>query len=144
VDSDSVGRVSLPSADPRVLPEVQQPFSALSDHDVSLLAEGIGLARRLANTRALARFLDDEVRPGSVSDLQSWIRANVEGYRHPVGTCRMGPSQNPLSVVGPTGRVHHVDGLFIADASIFPTTPRANSNLPTLGLAEMVASVLTL
>jgi choline dehydrogenase len=142
VHSDSIGRVRVPSADPQVRPEIQQPFSALSDHDLSLLAEGTALARRLARTLALDPFLGEEVAPGSVADLQGWIRSNVAGYWHPVGTCRMGPSEDRSAVVDPTGRVHGTNGLVVADASIFPTSPRANTNLPTIGIAELIASIL--
>jgi choline dehydrogenase-like flavoprotein len=140
VESDSVGRISLRSADPHVLPEIQQPFSALTDHDASLLAEGTELVRRLASTEALDAFVDEEVEPGVVDDLEGWIRANVAGYWHPVGTCRIGPADDPAAVVGPAGRVHGTEGLVVADASIFPTAPRANTNLPTIGIAELIAS----
>jgi choline dehydrogenase len=139
VQSDSVGRVSVSSRDPEVLPEIQQPFTSLSDHDLSVLGEGIDLARRLAGTRALGPFLGEELEPARVDDVDEWIRANVGGYWHPVGTCRMGPSEDRFAVVDSAGRVHGIDGLFIADASIFPTTPRANTNLPTIGVAEMIA-----
>ena len=140
VDSDSSGRVRLRSADPTILPEIRQPFATLSDHDLSLLAEGTGLARRLASTRELAPFLGDEVTPGTAADLETRIRADVAGYWHPVGTCRMGPPEDRSAVVSPTGRVHGTEGLVVADASIFPTTPRANTNLPTIAIAEMIAS----
>jgi choline dehydrogenase len=139
VQSDSVGRVSVSSRDPEVLPEIQQPFTSLSDHDLSVLGEGIDLARQLAGTRALGPFLGEELEPARVDDVDEWIRANVGGYWHPVGTCRMGPSEDRFAVVDSAGRVHGIDGLFIADASIFPTTPRANTNLPTIGVAEMIA-----
>jgi choline dehydrogenase len=142
VQSDSVGRVILSSPDPEVLPEVQQPFAALNDHDVSLLEEGIELARHLAGTRALDPFLGEELEPAGVNDLEEWIRANAGGYWHPVGTCRMGPSEDGLAVVDSVGRVHGTNSLLIADASIFPTTPRANTNLPTIGVAEMIARSL--
>lgn len=141
VQSDSVGRIRLLSADPQVLPEIQQPFSALSDHDLSLLVEGTALARRLAKTRALELFFGEELESGALDDLETWIRANVAGYWHPVGTCRMGPSEDG-AVVDSRGRVHGTDGLLVADASIFPTTPRANTNLPTIGIAELIASTL--
>jgi choline dehydrogenase-like flavoprotein len=54
----------------------------------------------------------------------------------------MGLSSDPRAVVDPHGRVHGTDGLVVADASIFPTTPRANTNLPTIGIAEMIASTI--
>jgi choline dehydrogenase-like flavoprotein len=142
VESDSVGGIRLPSADPEVLPDLVQPFSVLSDHDTDVLVEGIGLIRRLARTRALGQFVEIELEPGQAGDLESWVRANAAGYWHPVGTCRMGPSSDRFTVVDPTGRVHGTEGLVVADASIFPTTPRANTSLPTIGIAEFIASTI--
>jgi choline dehydrogenase len=142
VQSNSIGRIRLPSADPEVLPDLVQPFSALSDHDTAVLVEGIALIRRLAWTRALGRFVGNELEPGQGGDLESWVRANAAGYWHPVGTCRMGPSSDRFAVVDPTGRVHGTEGLVVADASIFPTTPRANTNLPTIAIAEFIASTI--
>jgi choline dehydrogenase len=142
VESDSVGRVRLRSADPKVLPELTQPFSDPSDHDTAVLTEGIDLIRRLVRTRALGRSIGTEVEPGLDEDLEGWLPANVAGYWHPIGTCRMGRSSDPSAVVDPDGRVHGTDGLVVADASIFPTTPRANTNLPTIGIAELIASTI--
>ena len=107
-----------------------------------MLLEGIELARRLARTRALAPLVGNELDPGPIADLDTWVRGNTGGYWHPVGTCRMGPADDPGAVVDAAGRVHGVEGLVVADASIFPTIPRANTNLPTMGAAEYIASTL--
>lgn len=80
--------------------------------------------------------------PGQSEDLESWVRTNAAGYWHPVGSCRMGASSDRFAVVGPSGHVHGTDGLVVADASIFPTTPRANTMLPTVGMAEFIASTI--
>lgn len=61
------------------------------------------------------------------------VRAAARGFFHPVGMCAIGP------VVDGHGAVHGLDGLFVADASIMPTIPRANTNLSTLALAEQLA-----
>ena len=143
MESDSLGRVRLPSSDPEVLPLIDQPFSALSDHDVAVLVEGIELARALASSSPVAPFLAEELEPGPSADLEEWVRGNSGGYWHPVGTCRMGPADDPGAVLDARGRVHGIDGLVVADASIFPTIPRANTNLPTIGAAEYIASTLT-
>ncbi|MDB5873759.1 MAG: hypothetical protein JWQ07_3201 [Ramlibacter sp.] len=58
---------------------------------------------------------------------------------HPVGTCAMGQAGDPLSVVDETFRVHGIDNLFVADASVMPVIPSANTNLPTIMLAELAA-----
>jgi choline dehydrogenase len=64
----------------------------------------------------------------------------VDIYYHPACTCRMGPSSDPLAVVDPTGKVHGLDGLYVCDASIFPTLMRANTNLPAAMIAEHLAA----
>ena len=64
-------------------------------------------------------------------------------YHHPVGTCRMGPPGDPDAVVDHAGRVHGMAGLRVVDASIMPSIPAANTNLPTMMVAERVASLIT-
>jgi choline dehydrogenase len=140
VESTSVGEIRVRSRDPEVLPDLVQPFAELDDHDTAVLVEGVELVRRLAGTQALGRSLVKELEPGHTGDLETWIRANAAGYWHPVGTCRMGPRGDRGAVVDATGRVHGTEGLRVADASIFPTAPRANTNLPTIGIAEFIAS----
>ena len=142
VESDSVGRVRLLSSDPEALPVVEQPFSDLSDHDLGVLVEGIELVRRLTSSPALAPFVGEELEPGPVTDLEEWVRGHTGGYWHPVGTCRMGPTGDSGAVVDEIGRVHGIQGVVVADASILPTIPRANTNLPTMGAAEYIASTL--
>jgi 5-(hydroxymethyl)furfural/furfural oxidase len=75
--------------------------------------------------------------------LNAHIRANVSGTAHYVGTCRMGATHDPLAVVDPAGRVRGVEGLRVVDASIMPVIPRANTNIPTLMLAEKIAAAMS-
>jgi 5-(hydroxymethyl)furfural/furfural oxidase len=70
------------------------------------------------------------------------VRDNVGGMFHVVGTCRMGAPDDPATVVDPTGRVRGFAGLRVVDASIMPTLPRGNTNLPTLMVAEKVADAI--
>ena len=140
VEADSAGRVRTLSSDPEALPMLEQPFSALSDHDLGVLVEGVELARSLARSRAFAPFVNEERAPGSIVGMEEWVRGSSGGYWHPVGTCRMGPTGDPGAVVDEIGRVHGAQGVVVADASIFPTIPRANTNLPTMGAAEYIAS----
>ncbi len=141
MNGDSVGSVRAASPDPRVLPAVVHPWTALSTHDETVLAEMIALVRDLCSASALSRWVHAELDPGLVDDLRAWIRANAGGYWHPVGTCRMGPATDPGAVVDARGRVHGVDGLRVVDASIFPTLPRANTNIPTMAAAECIAAL---
>lgn len=82
----------------------------------------------------LRGLLDDEAR------LTEFVRQNVGGTWHPSGTCRMGHVDDPAAVTSATGCVHGVDGLRVADASLMPSIPCANTNMPTLMIAERIAA----
>ena len=77
---------------------------------------------------------------GDPAALEGFLRGNVTGFYHPVGTCRMGAADDPLAVVDPRGRVHGIEGLRVVDASVMPQVPRGNTNLPTLMIAEKIAA----
>ena len=72
--------------------------------------------------------------------LAEHIRQNVAGMFHVAGTCRMGAAGDPDAVVDSAGRVHGFEGLRVVDASIMPTVPRANTNIPTIMVAEKIAA----
>jgi 5-(hydroxymethyl)furfural/furfural oxidase len=75
--------------------------------------------------------------------IEDYVKANAFGQWHVCGTCKMGPSGDRLAVVDPaSARVHGVAGLRVADASIMPTAPRANLNIPTIMIAEKVADLI--
>ena len=143
---ESRGRVRIRSADPEALPEVEHGF--LTDpggRDLSVLLDGVRLARRLASTTALSGLCEVELAPGPALDdgeLEAYARRWVGGYWHPVGTCRMGPETDADAVVDHDGRVHGFANLFVADASVMPTIPRANTHLPVLAVAERIAEAL--
>jgi choline dehydrogenase len=143
---ESRGRVRIRSADPDALPAVEHGFLSDRDgHDLSVLVDGVRLARRLAGTRALSGLCEGELAPGPDIDdgeLQAYARRWVGGYWHPVGTCKMGPETDADAVVDHNGCVHGFDNLFVADASVMPTIPRANTNLPVLAVAERIAEIL--
>jgi 5-(hydroxymethyl)furfural/furfural oxidase len=88
------------------------------------------LADRRVDLAALVE--DDEA-------LAEHIRQNVSGTFHPVGTCRMGAPDDPAVVTDPAGRVRGIEGLRVIDASIMPTPPRGNTNIPTIMVAEKLA-----
>jgi 5-(hydroxymethyl)furfural/furfural oxidase len=89
------------------------------------------LADRRVDLAALAK--DDAA-------LAEHIRNNVAGTFHPVGTCRMGRADDRDTVTDPAGRVRSVAGLRVIDASIMPTIPRGNTNIPTIMVAEKLAA----
>ena len=91
------------------------------------------LADRRVDLAALVE--DDEA-------LAEHIRDNVAGTFHPVGTCRMGAPDDRDAVTDPSGRVRGVAGLRVIDASIMPTIPRGNTNIPTIMVAEKLAAAM--
>jgi 5-(hydroxymethyl)furfural/furfural oxidase len=79
---------------------------------------------------------------GDDSALTDFIKAGVTGVWHASGTCRMGADDDPLAVTDGVGRVRGVEALRICDASLMPTIPRANTNTPTLMMAERIADLI--
>ena len=130
----SAGRLRLRSRDPRELPEVERGF--LRDpSDMTTIVEGLKLTRALAEQTPLARLLGPEVAPAD-EPLDSYAQRTMRNYFHPAGTCGIG------RVVDDSGRVLGIDRLFVADASIMPTIPRANTNLTTVAIAERLAEAI--
>ncbi len=99
----------------------------LSDTGLRMLTGG---AHSLADLVA-----DDEL-------LTEHVRNNVAGTFHASGTCRIGARDDLEAAVDPEGRVHGIAGLRVADASVMPTVPRGNTNLPTLMIAEKLAAAM--
>ena len=129
----SRGSVQLNSSDPRAPLRIDHGF--LSDPaDAAVLVEGVESLRRLTADDPVRRYAGRETRPGPELDAMTHVRGAARGFFHPVGTCAIG------CVVDGNGAVYGLDGLFVADASIMPTIPRANTNLSTLALAERLAA----
>ena len=105
--------------------------------DPAALAEAEELARALAATPPLSDLVTRELRPDAP------IAERTSTYHHPVGTSRMGPAGDPGAVVDHAGRVHGIARLRVVDASIMPSIPAANTNLPTMIVAERIASFMT-
>jgi len=130
----SSGRVTLRSRDPGEPPRVERGFLS-REEDLPVILEGIELARSLAAAEPLAALLGNEILPGS-RDTGGYVRETVRNYFHPAGTCAIG------SVVDERCRVLGFENLLVADASVMPTIPRANTNLTAAAIAERVAETL--
>ena len=130
----SSGRLRLRSTDPMDAPLVERGFLSRPE-DVLPLLEGIELARSIGAAEPLRSMISAELSPGA-TDPERYLRDTIRNYFHPAGTCPMG------SVVGRHGEVLGVEGLFVADASLMPTIPRANTNLTTAAIAERIAETI--
>ncbi|HEX2259191.1 MAG TPA: GMC oxidoreductase [Actinomycetota bacterium] len=140
----SMGSVRLASANPADLPIVEHGFLAESE-DRQRLVEGMKLGRRIAQAGAMRRVAV-EVDPGmdvsSNEGLDRFVGSHLAGHFHPVGTCRMGPQNDLMAVTDSRGKLHGVENVYVADASIFPDLPRANTNLTVVAVAERIADSL--
>jgi choline dehydrogenase len=139
----SRGSVSLRSSDPLDAPRIQ-PNYLTHEEDHAALLRGVRLVRQVTDTPPLAKLRRAERYPGAAAqseeDLLAWTRAYAQNGDHPVGTVKMG--QDPLAVVDERLRVHGLQGVRVVDASVMPTIPRGNTNIPTIMIAERAADLI--
>jgi choline dehydrogenase-like flavoprotein len=139
------GQVWLRSADPADKPRIITNTLAPDDDLASLLA-GVRLAREIANQSPLKETIIKELKPGpdavAEEDLAADLRRRLMLIYHPVGTCRMSDI-NEEAVVDSQLRVHGVERLRVADASIMPIIPGGNTNAPTIMIAEKAADLIS-
>ena len=139
----SRGTVQLRSPEPWVAALIDPRFLA-DPLDLAVLERGLEAAREIAAAPALAAWDATEVFPAGMAAGQAgrraFLRAAVTSYFHPVGTCRLG--SDPASVVDLDLRVRGIDGLRVADASVMPSVPTANTNATVLAIAERAAEMI--
>jgi choline dehydrogenase len=132
----SRGWLRLASSDPYATPEIEHNYLGDQEgHDRAVILDGIGIAREIARHANTYDLLGPEIDPSpSVvgEELTAWVDGNIHHYFHPAGTCRMGPAGDPMAVVNARGAVHGIEGLYVADCSIMPQVPRANTNIPAV------------
>jgi choline dehydrogenase len=142
----SVGRITLVSRDSAVQPTIDINLLA-EQSDMDKMVDGVRRAWAILQSAPITALTGQVLRPdaGTVWDdeaVRDYLRANVSHLVHPVGTCKMGPIEDPLAVVEQQGRVHGMEGLRVVDASIMPNIPRANTNVPTIMIGERVAAMI--
>ena len=141
--SESTGSIHVTSKSPRTPPAVRFNFmSAQLDRDVTL--EAMRITRRIMTAPAMQGIATDELAPGvniqSDDELLDWVKKNAETTYHPVGTCKMGSDR--MAVVDDQLRVHGVEGLRVADASIMPTLTSGNTNAPSIMIGEKASRMV--
>lgn len=143
VKVESKGSITLKSADPFAYPSIQPNYLS-AEADMDILVEGVKIARKIANQPALKPFLGAEYTPGGTvqtdAEIREFVRNFTQSLYHPVGTCKMGV--DPMAVVNPELKVHGVTGLRVVDASIMPVIVNANTNAPTIMIAEKAADMI--
>jgi choline dehydrogenase len=142
----SAGELRLQSADPAVQPRLDFRFLSQAS-DRQRLRASLRLCLELARHAAFAGILGERIAPGdevlgSDARLDAWMAREVTTTNHLSGTCKMGPSSDPLAVVSQRGQVHGVAGLRVVDASIMPDCVRANTNATAMMIGERMADLI--
>jgi choline dehydrogenase len=142
---ESRGCIRIQSPEPTEQPLIQPNFLN-SEIDQSVIVASLKCARDVMSSAPFRPLVRSEVLPGAdvQTDLE-WLhyarQFGSTGY-HVVGTCKMGPSSDPVSVVDEKLKVHGLEGLYVVDASIMPTLPSANTAAATMAIAEKGADLI--
>ena len=142
--SNSRGQIRIKSSDPSVAPIIEPNYLSHKD-DIQDLLEGVKLLRKLAKTESFSKVILDEFRPGpeckSDAQLVEDIKDNAWTVFHPSSTCRMGPDPEK-DVVDSDLKVYGIEGLRVADASIFPQLICGNINAATIMVGEKASDLI--
>ncbi|WP_192966150.1 choline dehydrogenase [Phycobacter azelaicus] len=137
--SPSRGEVTLTSADPKDDPRIFFNYMS-TEQDWIDFRKCVRLTREIFAQDAMKRFVKHEIQPGDAlqtdEEIDGFIREHAESAYHPCGTCKMGAVDDPMAVVDPECRVIGVEGLRVADSSIFPRITNGNLNGPSIMTGE--------
>ena len=137
--SPSRGAVTLRSGDPEAAPVIRFNYMS-TEEDWRDFRTCVRLTREIFEQEAFRPFVKHEIQPGvdlqSDSEIDGFIREHAESAYHPCGTCRMGRADDPMAVVDPDCRVIGVEGLRVADSSVFPRITNGNLNAPSILVGE--------
>jgi choline dehydrogenase len=140
---ESKGHIHVTSADPRRPPAISFNFLS-SPIDAEITVRAVRIARAIMTAPAMAHLQVTEIAPGvsrtTDDEILDWVRQVAETTFHPVGTCKMGA--DPMAVVDARLRVHGIEGLRVADASIMPTLTSGNTNAPSIMIGEKAADMV--
>ena len=138
----SRGSVRLASADPASAPLIDPNYFG-DDRDMAGMLTALRVAREIGSSPAFDDWRDGEALPGpdvqDETELRDYLRRDTDPYYHTVGTCRIGT--DPAAVVDPQLRVRGIDRLRVADASVMPTVPGANTYATVLAIAERASTL---
>lgn len=140
--SKSRGNVTLRSSDPKADPVIRFNYMSYPE-DWEKFRHCVRLTREIFGQKAFDEYRGAEIQPGADvqtdDQIDAFLREHLESAYHPCGTCRMGAKDDPMAVVDPDTRVIGVDGLRVADSSIFPHVTYGNLNGPSIMTGEKAA-----
>ena len=135
------GRLTLASARAEDLPIID-PQMLEHPKDIKAMLAAMKFVQQLANTEPLSKYCGELFSPSPMDDWEKFARSSYTSYFHGAGTCKMGPLTDPTAVVDQHLRVHGMDNLWVADASIMPTVAHANTNLTSMMIGERAADFI--
>jgi choline dehydrogenase len=140
---ESKGHIHIVAADPHRAPAINFNFLS-SPIDAEITVRAVRIARAVMTAPSLADLQVTEIAPGTTQttddEILDWVKRAAETTYHPVGTCKMG--SDAMAVVDAQLRVHGIDGLRVADASIMPTLTSGNTNAPSIMIGEKAADMV--
>ncbi len=144
--AEGAGELKLASADPNQQPVLEYRFLE-NEFDRQRLREAVRICVGLGEHEAFKHIIQELVAPADAdlaSDeaLDRWLRRAVTTSQHISGTCKMGPASDAMAVVDQRGRVHGLQGLRVADASVMPDCVRANTNVTAMVIGERVSDFI--
>ena len=140
------GELRLQSGDPHVQPALDYNYLA-TPFDRRRMREAVRKCAALGRHEQFGKIIEKRVDPtdeelASDRSLDDWLMRRATTSHHSSGTCKMGPASDSMAVVDQYGRVHGIDGLRVADASIMPDCIRANTNATTMVIGERIADLI--
>ena len=141
IENRGRGRVTLASANPHDLPIIED---AMLTHpgDLAAMTAAMQFIYDFVQTGTLREYYGPLIQPGPNDSWADFAKSTYNSYHHGVGTCMMGPASDPAAVVDAGLRVHGLENLYLADASIMPTVTHANTNVATIMIAERLTDFL--
>ena len=139
----SRGTVKLKNAEPCADPAIQYNYLSHTD-DVQDMIRAVKVGRKILNAKVFDDYREREVKPGvdvqSDKEIEQFVREHAETVYHPVGTCKMG--KDTMAVVDERLKVHGVQNLRVADASIMPNLIGGNTNVPSMVIGLKAAQMM--
>jgi choline dehydrogenase len=142
---ESRGTIHIKTGEPLDRPSIRPNYLA-DPIDQATIVSGLRWARKLASQPALSTWMGPETSPGIAietdDELLEYARERGSTLYHPVGTAKMGRTDDPMTVVDPQLRVHGIDGLRVVDASVMPRLVSGNTNAATVMIAERASDLI--
>ena len=144
---EGCGWVRLASADPAEQPAFNYRYFEHPE-DTRRMRDGVRMAAAMLETEAYRGVCAGRISPADEvlnddAGLDLWLKRTVGSARHVSGTCKIGPDTDPMAVVDQQCKVKGIDGVWVADSSVMPIVPRANTNATAIIIGERVAEWLS-